>query len=99
MKRFRSLTNDEFGQGNSSYKGNKVESFIHCFRNRQRKDTAAFSDYMRMPYPKFVALAELIGPYIKKDTIMRMSLPRSERLALTICFLATGENLASVNLK
>lgn len=57
-----------------------------------------FSNYMRMPYPKFVALAELIGPHVKKqDTFMRMSIPPSERLALTICFLATGESFQSLS--
>lgn len=51
-----------------------------------------------MPYPKFVTLADLIGPYIKKqDTSMRISIPASERLALTICFLATGETFQSLS--
>ena len=53
---------------------------------------------MRMPYSKFVALAELIGSYVKKkDTVMRMSIPPSERLALAIRFLATGESFQSLS--
>ena len=53
---------------------------------------------MRMPYPKFVALAQLIGPYAKRqDTFMRMSIPPSQRLALTICFLANGESCQSLS--
>ena len=68
-------------------------AFHSLFQELAAKDTLGFSDYMRMPYPKFVALAELIGPYVKKqDTFMRMSIPPSERLALTIHFLATGES-------
>jgi len=51
-----------------------------------------------MPYSNLVALAELIGPYIKKkDTVMRMSIPPSERLALAIRFLATGESFQSLS--
>ena len=51
-----------------------------------------------MPYPKFVALAQLIGPNVKKqDTFMSMSIPPSERLPLTICFLANGESFQSLS--
>ena len=68
------------------------------FQELAIEDTPGFSEYMRMPYPKLVALAELIGPYIKKqDTIMRMSIPPSERLAVTIRFLATGESFQSLS--
>jgi len=51
-----------------------------------------------MPYPKFVALADLIGPYIKKqDTSIRISIPASERLALTKRFLETGKTFHSLS--
>lgn len=43
-------------------------------------------------------MADLIGPYIKKqDTCIRISIPASERLALTIRFLATGETFQSLS--
>ena len=73
-------------------------AFHTLFQELAVEDTLGFSEYMRMPYSKFVALAELIGPYIKKkDTVMRMSIPPSERLALAIRFLATGESFQSLS--
>ena len=73
-------------------------AFNTLFQELAVEDTAGFNEYMRMPYPKFVALADLIGPYIKKqDTCMRISIPASERLALTIRFLATGETFQSLS--
>ena len=73
-------------------------AFYTLFQELAVEDTAAFSDYMRMPYPKFAALVELIGPCIKKeDTMKRMFIPPSERLALTIRFLATGESFQSLS--
>ena len=72
-------------------------AFHTLFQELAVEDTPGFSEYMRMPYSKFVALAELIGPYIKKkDTVMRMSIPPSEKLALAIRFLATGESFQSL---
>ena len=73
-------------------------AFYTLFQELAVEDTAAFSDYMWMPYPKFAALVELIGPCIKKeDTMKRMSIPPSERLALTIRFLVTGESFQSLS--
>lgn len=73
-------------------------AFHTLFQELAVEDTVGFNEYMRMPYPKFVTLADLIGPYIKKqDTSMRISIPASERLALTICFLATGETFQSLS--
>ena len=69
-----------------------------AFNTLAVEDTPGFNEYMRMPYPKFVALADLIGPHIKKqNTCMRISIPASERLALTIRFLATGETFQSLS--
>lgn len=68
------------------------------FQELAVEDTPGFNEYMKMPYPKFVTLADLIGPYIKKqDTCMRISIPASERLALTIRFLAMGETFQSLS--
>ena len=73
-------------------------TFNTLFQELAVEDTPGFNEYMRMPYPKFVALADLIGPYIKKqDTCMRISIPANERLALTIRFLATGETFQSLS--
>lgn len=51
-----------------------------------------------MPYPKFVALTELTAPYIKnEDTCMKSSISASERLALTLRFLAAGKSFQSLS--
>ena len=82
----------------SGYCDEKRGAFNTLFQELAVEDTPGFNEYMRMPYPKFVALADLIGPYIKKqDTCMRISIPASERLALTIRFLATAETFQSLS--
>ena len=51
---------------------------------------------MRMPYAKFLQLADMLSESIKKqDTPMRMAISPRERLALTLRFLASGESFQS----
>ena len=51
-----------------------------------------------MPYTKFVELTEKIAPFIvKQETCMRKSIDPSERLALAIRYLATGETFKSLS--
>jgi hypothetical protein len=62
------------------------------------EDTPGFAEYMRMPYAKFVELAEKISPFIvKQETCMRKFIDPSERLALAIRYLATGETFQSLS--
>ena len=57
-----------------------------------------FIEYLRMPYPKFATLVDLLGPYIKQGTCMRISIPAGKRLALGICFQVTSETFQSLSL-
>jgi hypothetical protein len=61
------------------------------------EDTLCFSEYMRMPHEKFVALVQAIGPLLtKQETHMRKSIEPNERLALAIRYVATGETFQSL---
>lgn len=73
-------------------------AFHTIFKELSIQDSVGFSEFMRMPYSKFLALAAVIGPLTeKKDTQMREAISSQERLALTLRYLATGESFASLS--
>ena len=73
-------------------------AYSTIFKELAIEDTSGFTEYMRMPHPKFNELLSIISPYIqKKDTVMRMSIQPGERLALTLRYLATGESFQSLS--
>ncbi|CAB4006040.1 Hypothetical predicted protein [Paramuricea clavata] len=84
-----------------SYASNSVEeleNIINSDLKNLNKDTAGFSEFMRMPYSKFTELVELISPIIARcDTIMREAISPGERLAICIRYLATGETFRSLS--
>jgi hypothetical protein len=54
---------------------------------------ATFRNFTRMTASAFELLLQLIGPRIKKqDTNMREDTQISKHLAVTLCFLATGDS-------
>lgn len=56
-----------------------------------------FRDFLRMSFADFEHLLELVKPLIeKKDTHLRRAIPAGERLALTLHYLATGQNFHSL---
>lgn len=56
-----------------------------------------YRNFLRMSSAQFDNLVELVKPHIEKsDTNMRMSISAGERLALTLRYLATGENFNSL---
>lgn len=61
-------------------------------------DHSQFNNFMRMNAETFDALHNLIAPIItKKDMNFRLSVPASDRLAVTLRFLATGKVLITLN--
>ena len=51
-----------------------------------------------MDYTSFLELVEMIRPPVQKvDTILRKCVSVEERLAVTLCFLATGESYHSLS--
>lgn len=60
-------------------------------------ETELYRNFVRMSTVQFDHLLGLVTPFIQKqDTNMRMSIPASERLVLTLRFLATGDNFRSL---
>lgn len=60
-------------------------------------EPALYRNFVRMTAVQFDHLLGLVKPFIEKeDTNMRMSISASERLVLTLRFLATGDNFASL---
>lgn len=56
-----------------------------------------YRNCVRMTVDQFDHLLGLVTPFIQKeDTNMRMSIPASDRLILTLRFLATGDNFRSL---
>lgn len=57
-----------------------------------------FKNFLRMDDETFTELVRLVTPMIQKETTnMRDSIPPSERLAVTLRFLATGDSFKSLS--
>ena len=54
------------------------------------EDTRAYKEYMRMDVEHFNRLISLVSP------LMREAISPAERVALNLCFLATGESFHSL---
>ena len=58
------------------------------------EDPRQLGNFFKMTAEDFDYLLELVGPSItKRDTKMRCAITASERLCLTLRFLATGKNI------
>ena len=56
------------------------------------EDVEGFRQYHRLDRDAFREVLELVGNLItKEDSVMRPSISPSERLSVTLCFLATGK--------
>lgn len=61
------------------------------------EEPALYRNFLRMTADQFDNLLVLVSPHIKKqDTNMRRSISAGERLALTLRYLATGDNYQSL---
>ena len=61
------------------------------------EDMLKFFEFIRMSYPKFLELVNLIGPSItRENTHLRSTIPPGERLALTLRCLVMGESFSSL---
>ena len=68
--------------------------YENLIREMALEDHKCFYNFMRMDKDMFNELLQRIGPRIqKKDTWYRKSLDPGLRLAITLRFLATGDNL------
>ena len=55
-------------------------------------DEAALKNFLRVNSATFEELLGIVGPHITyQDTHLRQAIPAGERLALTLRFLASGE--------
>ena len=58
-----------------------------------RKEPEDFRNFLRMDGPLFDELLGLVEPLIRKeDTVMRASIPPSERFSITLRYLASGNS-------
>lgn len=75
----------------------KNEGFYWKLNKELETDADLYRNFFRMTKEDFDFILNLIQPSIQKqDTSMRESIPAGERLALTLRFLATGDNFASL---
>ena len=76
----------------------QLGAYHTIFRELAIEDTSGFSECMRMPYQKFQELVRATEPkIIKQETCMRKSIEPSERVALAVRYLATGETFQSLS--
>ena len=72
-------------------------AFANICRELATEDLPSFKNFMRMDYVTFQALVDKISHKISKNTtVMRKPISASERVALTLRFLATGESFSSL---
>ena len=70
--------------------------YANLLREFNVEDPECFRQFHRLDRESFDSVLALVGPYIvKKNTIMRESIPPGERLSITLRFLATGKVLFS----
>lgn len=73
------------------------QTLLEEFRNEDGQKHL-YKNFLRMNEENFKELLELVSPIIKKnDTNMRTAIPPSERLAVTLRFLATGDSYKSLS--
>ena len=75
------------------YKERKISGHYTklVLRSRTLRDTETFKDFLRMTPETFDSLLRLIGPsLLRQDTKMKEAISPSERLAVTLRYLATG---------
>lgn len=67
------------------------EHLLHFLRDSEPED---YRNFLRMDGESFDNLLELVRPDIeKKDTNMREAIPASQRLSITLRYLASGTDL------
>ena len=73
-------------------KRNSAGFHNRLFRELENDDPRSLKNFMRMSMDDFKILVDLISPKIsKRETNMRAAIPPSERLLVTLRFLATGK--------
>ena len=76
----------------------KLGVFHALVRELSDEDPKGFKNCLRMDKLSFAELDRLVSPLItRRDTIMREAISPSERLALTLRFLASGRPIHSHN--
>ncbi|KAJ8910068.1 hypothetical protein NQ315_004961 [Exocentrus adspersus] len=70
--------------------------YEHLFQEL-KEDASMFFHYTRMDLATFYNLLNLVGPHLKKNSI-RAYFPPEFRLAITLRFLATGDQISSLAL-
>ena len=74
-------------------------AFANIVQELRLEDTPGFKEMMRMNYETFLLTLTIIEPYISPEESYRgnQTIKSSERLALTLRFLATGETYRSLS--
>ena len=68
-------------------------SHVNLLKEISAVEVDDYKNYLRMNEETFDKVLRKIEPFLsRKDTVMRSSLPASERLVLTLRYLATGRN-------
>ncbi|XP_026474284.1 uncharacterized protein LOC113382175 [Ctenocephalides felis] len=72
--------------------------YAKLLKELEYQDVSSYENFIRMTHQDFQHLLERIAPRItKQDTHLRKSISPSERLTLTLRFLATGDSYQSLS--
>ncbi|XP_026476143.1 protein ANTAGONIST OF LIKE HETEROCHROMATIN PROTEIN 1-like [Ctenocephalides felis] len=72
--------------------------YAKLLKELEYQDVSSYENFIRMTHQDFQHLLERIAPRIRKqDTHLRKSISPSERLTLTLRFLATGDSYQSLS--
>lgn len=72
-------------------KRNQFGVFSHLLKELKSQDSDYYKNFLRMDSACFEILLKKVTPLIEKqDTVMRLAISASERLALTLRYLAAG---------
>ncbi|XP_011879299.1 PREDICTED: uncharacterized protein LOC105568303 isoform X1 [Vollenhovia emeryi] len=79
------------------FENRNEHSFFFASVPRLRLEDLRFHNYFRMSATQFEELLGMIGPTIQKQDVVRQCISPSERLALTLRFLASGDSVTSMS--
>uniref|UniRef100_A0A023F1D4 Putative nuclease harbi1-like protein n=1 Tax=Triatoma infestans TaxID=30076 RepID=A0A023F1D4_TRIIF len=72
--------------------------FTNLLKELQKEDDKSYKNFLRMSHEDYECLLKKVEPLVKrKDTHLRRAISASERLTLTLRFLATGDSYHSLS--
>ncbi|XP_032688981.1 protein ALP1-like [Odontomachus brunneus] len=79
------------------FKNRKKNSFYFASVPKLKLEDLRFRNYFRMSATQFEELLQIVGTNLQKQNVVRESISSSERLALTLRYMASGDSMTSMS--